>query len=68
VRKTLKEIRAKYGMTVEHAANAIGIHMDDLLDYEEGQKSPTYYVAQAISLFYGLTFDDVEWTVKEVCA
>lgn len=57
--KILRENRKAKRMTLEQAAEEVGIHISSLSRIERGQQLPSPKVAKRIAAVYGISLDDL---------
>jgi putative transcriptional regulator len=59
MRTRMKELRAKYGMTQEDLAKAVGARRETILYIEKGEYNPSLNLAHAIAKALGTTLDQL---------
>lgn len=64
---TLKQARILVGLTLEEAANDLGITKNTLISYEKYRTIPNIRVGRAMASLYGKSVDDLIF-LPEDCA
>lgn len=62
---TLKAARTNSGLTQKQAAEALGIAVDTLSNYERGKTFPDVPTIKKMEKLYGVTYNDIIFLPKD---
>ena len=55
----IKELRAKFGITQDQLADAVGVRRETIVFLEKGKYNPSLKLAFDISVYFKLSIEDV---------